>query len=1164
MNGFRNPLPELEVYAEAERTAARSGGPVLLTGVPDAAKGHLAAVFTDRAWRLVVADSEARARELYDDCRAFTGDVWLYPAKDLLFWTADIRSSEVGRARIEVRKHLAEDPSGIVVTTPEGLMDCLPEPEQFAGRTLLLKEGGTLDLSKTAADLASFGYERIPEVDAVGQFSIRGGILDIFPVTESMPVRIELWDTDIDSIRRFDPETQRSVENISEVKIYPASDEPLGGKASFLRYFPKERSLIFLDEPQRIQERAKEAEREYREAEAARLHSGTAAGDREEADGGEMPDIISAEELMDGFRTGITVLMSGLDIRLPEYGIRYRASLGGKSAASYPGSMELLMEDLRRYRKEKWRVVLMTPSRTRAGRLAESFREYGLTAWAKESGDGEEAETVPGAILVVHGVLHRGFEYPLLRFAVLSETDLFGNRTAQKKKVRKQYSGGSAISSLSEVSVGDYVIHEDYGLGIYRGIDQIEKDGVLRDYIKIEYRGGDNCYVPATRLDAIQKYAAGDAPAPRLNSLSGPEWNRTRARVKKAVREIARELVTLYASRLDRRRKPYGPDTVWQREFEELFPYEETDDQKRAIADVKADMEQGRIMDRLICGDVGYGKTEIALRAAFKAVQEGDQVILLCPTTILAQQHYNTFVQRMKDYPVRVDLLCRFRSAEQQRKTFADFARGTVDIIIGTHRVLSKSLKPKRLGLLIVDEEQRFGVTHKEKLKELKKDVHVLTLTATPIPRTLHMSLAGIRELSVLEEPPQDRQPIRTYVMEYSDEVVREAVRRELKRGGQVYYVCNRINRIREVTDRIALMVPEASVAFAHGKMQEKDLERIMMEFMNGEIQVLVSTTIIETGLDIPNVNTIIVQDADRLGLSQLYQLRGRVGRSKRTASAFLLYRREELITEEAEKRLKAIREFTELGSGIRIAMRDLEIRGAGNVLGAEQHGHMQAVGYDLYCKLLNQAVRALRNGRPAEHGDAGEEGLSFDLPDDAGYEGMDKVPGEEAGNEAENEAEKRSAVDAAADAYIPAGYIKSEEQKLDIYRRIALVETEEDELNMQDELIDRFGEPPKPVMNLLVIARIRAAAEQAGIREVNAGRTEAELIFRPDAALDVERLPELIRRYSGKVTVRPGNPVRIKFRGREGALDGAAVLKPLLGLVTELADLSTRPLPRE
>ena len=579
----------------------------------------------------------------------------------------------------------------------------------------------------------------------------------------------------------------------------------------------------------------------------------------------------------------------------------------------------------------------------------------------------------------------------------------------------------------------------------------------------------------------------------------------------------------LYAARQDQEGFQYGPDTVWQREFEEMFPYEETEDQLDAIDAVKRDMESRKIMDRLICGDVGYGKTEIALRAAFKAIQEGKQVVYLVPTTILAQQHYNTFVQRMKDFPVRVDMMSRFRTPAEQKKTLEDLKKGLVDVLIGTHRVLSKDVEFKSLGLLIIDEEQRFGVAHKEKIKQLKENVDVITLTATPIPRTLHMSLIGIRDMSVLEEPPVDRLPIQTYVMEYNDEMVREAISREVARGGQVYYVYNRVNNIEEIAGHVAALVPDASVTFAHGQMREHELERIMLDFVNGEIDVLVSTTIIETGLNIPNANTIIIHDADRLGLSQLYQIRGRVGRSNRTAYAFLMYRRDKLLREEAEKRLQAIREFTELGSGIKIAMRDLEIRGAGNILGAEQHGHMEAVGYDLYCKLLNEAVLALKG-------------------------------------ETDESQEFETSVDCDIDAYIPPSYIKNEYQKLDIYKRISAIESEEEYMDMQDELIDRFGELPAPVENLLLIASVKALAHSAGVTEVNINRQEARITMFRQARIDVTGIPELISRYRGDLKLRPGDaPEFMYLDQRNKNKDCQRMIEKTQEILRGLKELSRR-----
>ena len=654
-------------------------------------------------------------------------------------------------------------------------------------------------------------------------------------------------------------------------------------------------------------------------------------------------------------------------------------------------------------------------------------------------------------------------------------------------------------------------------------------DRTEKDYIKIEYAGGGNLYILATQLEQIQKYAGAGAKKPKLNKLGGQEWNKTKSRVRGAVKEIAEDLVNLYAVRQNEQGFAFGPDTVWQKEFEEMFPFEETEDQDLAIAATKADMESTKIMDRLICGDVGYGKTEIAIRAAFKAVQDGKQVAFLVPTTILAQQHYNNFVQRMKDFPVNIDLLCRFRSSAEQKKTIEKLKKGQVDIIIGTHRLLSKDVVYKDLGLLIIDEEQRFGVAHKEKIKQLKTNIDVLTLTATPIPRTLHMSLIGIRDMSVLEEPPMDRVPIQTYVMEYNEELVREAISRELARGGQAYFVYNRVREIADVATKIAELVPEANVAYAHGQMKETELENIMYRFINGEIDVLVSTTIIETGLDISNVNTMIIQDADNMGLSQLYQLRGRVGRSNRTAYAFLMYKRDKMLKEVAEKRLAAIKEYTELGSGFKIAMRDLEIRGAGSLLGERQHGHMEAVGYDLYCKMLNEAVKEAK-------GIAVEE--SFD-----------------------------TSIDIVIDAYIPMGYIPNELQKLDIYKRIADIETQEETEEMTEELIDRFGDPPKSVENLLYIAKIKSMAHRLYFTEVAQKGESVRFTLYEKARIDVTKIPELVAAYGQKVTFTadPKNPYftyHLKKNSRDKNVDIKSVVEQFIADAGKF--LAEREAPRE
>ena len=1135
---FENPLKELIEYQDLKRDLERAQGPLLVTGCLDSQKAHLLSELAEiSAWRLIVTADEQKARELWEDYRCFDPEALFYPARDLLFYNSDIHGNLLTRQRIQVMRHLAEDAGGTVVTTVDALMEHLLPLSSFRSCRLPIASEQEIDTEKLARDLAKMGYEKVGQVDGSGQFSIRGGIIDIFPLTEEVPYRIELWGDEVDSIRTFDPESQRSIEQVEEAVIYPATEMALSQEqisegieaiekerrkyvkklreqmkteeahrmdqaagevleglregfrvhglgsfiryfcrdtASFLRYFPEEELTIFLDEPIRLREKAQAVETEFRESMSHRLEGGYLLP-------GQASFLFSAREMFAMAMGGRTLLLLGLEQKLSGLSVKKKYALSVKNVNSYQNGFELLIRDLTQWKKGKYRVVLLSGSRTRASRLAGDLREYGLKAFCPD----EDHKTVgPGEIMVTYGNLRRGFEYPLIKFVVITEGDMFGGGRQKKRRKKVAYQG-KRIQSFSELSVGDYVVHETHGLGIYRGIEKIEQDKVIKDYIKIEYRDGGNLYLPATRLEGIQKYAGSDAKAPKLNKLGGTEWNRTKTKVRGAVREIARDLVELYAARQNSAGYQYGPDTVWQKEFEEMFPFEETEDQLEAIEATKRDMESRRIMDRLICGDVGYGKTEIALRASFKAIQEGKQVVYLVPTTILAQQHYNTFVQRMKDFPVRVDMLSRFRTPTEQKKTLEDLKKGFVDVLIGTHRVLSKDVSFKDLGLLIIDEEQRFGVAHKEKIKKLRENVDVLTLTATPIPRTLHMSLVGIRDMSVLEEPPVDRLPIQTYVMEYSDEMVREAICRELARGGQVYYVYNRVSNIDEVTSHVASLVPEANVVFAHGQMHERELEQIMLDFVEGAIDVLVSTTIIETGLDIPNANTIIIHDADRLGLSQLYQIRGRVGRSNRTSYAFLMYRRDKLLREEAEKRLQAIREFTELGSGIRIAMRDLELRGAGNILGAEQHGHMEAVGYDLYCKLLNEAVLALKGEKEAE--------------------------------------EFETEVDCDIDAYIPSSYIRNEYQKLDIYKRISGIENEEEYMDMQDELMDRFGEIPAPVENLLLIAQLKAQAHRAGVTVAAVNRQEITLEMYPKARLNPAGIPGLIAAYGGLLKLQTG-----------------------------------------
>ncbi len=1128
MKALTAPLHELGEFEEIKNLIRKPGKTAAFTGCLESQKLHMVYGLSEgEKNRLIVTFSDLRVKEIQEDYRFYDRNVTSYPAKDLIFYQADIHSNQLTKERIKCMRRMIEGRPVTIVTTFSSLMSPQIPLAAWKEHIIHIDKRSEVNEKELALKLVEMGYEKNYQVEAPGQFSIRGGIVDIFDLTEENPYRIELWGDEVDSIRSFDILSQRSIEKLSAITIYPACEMILSDTqlkkgmekiekeakihakkfrdafqteeahrieqqlkelkeevfefknlvnldsyvhyfyedtVSFLDFFEKEKVCIFVDEPARVTEHGRAVELEFRESMMHRAEKGYILP-------GQMELLYSVEETaakLSGYRI---VTLAALELKTPLFKADKKADIPVKSISSYNNSFEALLQDLKRYKKNGFKVLLLSGSRTRAMRLAGDLRDQELSAFYTEDPD---REIQPGEVMTFYGRVMKGFEYPLLKFVVISESDIFGAEKKKKKK-KKQYEGRK-INDFAELKIGDYVVHENHGLGIYKGIEKVEVEKVVKDYIKIEYRGGGNLYILATGLDVIQKYASADAKPPKLNKLGTQEWVRTKSRTKEAVNEVAKDLVELYAIRQQSEGFRYGKDTVWQKEFEEMFPFEETEDQLAAIEATKKDMESTKIMDRLICGDVGYGKTEIAIRAAFKAVQEGKQVVYLVPTTILAQQHYNTFVQRMKDFPVRIDLLSRFRTATEQKKSVEDLRKGLVDIVIGTHRVLSNDVIFKDLGLLIIDEEQRFGVAHKEKVKKMKEQVDVLTLTATPIPRTLHMSLIGIRDMSVLEEAPNDRLPIQTYVMEYNEEMVREAIVRELSRDGQVYYVYNRVNNIADIAAGIQQLVPEANVAFAHGQMKERELEKIMYDFISGEIDVLVSTTIIETGLDISNVNTMIIHDSDNMGLSQLYQLRGRVGRSNKTAYAFLMYKRDKMLREVAEKRLAAIKEFTDLGSGFKIAMRDLEIRGAGNLLGVKQHGHMQAVGYDLYCKMLNEAVKTLKGISTAE--------------------------------------DFNTTVDLDVDAFIPPSYIVNEIQKLDIYKRIAGLESQSECDDMKDELLDRFGEIPVAVQNLFCISMIRVKAHKLYITEIKGKNGEIQFILKPDAKIRAERIPELLKQH--------------------------------------------------
>ena len=1126
MQALLAPLRELADFSDMKEQLKKNKA-LSISGCVDSQKLHMMYGLSDGfKYKIIVTYSDLRVREILEDYRLYDRNVMSYPAKDLIFYQADIHVNQLMKERIRCLRRIMEGKPVTLVTTFNSLMAPQIPLRVLQEGIISISRKSALREEELARRLVAMGYEKTYQVEAPGQFSVRGGIVDIYDLTEENPYRIELWGEDVDSIRSFDVLSQRSIEKLESVTVYPATEliltrerlregfakiekeaavqeerfrknfeteeahriqtqirelkeqvmefQAYTNLESCVRYFYEDTvsladlfsgqsHIFFLDEPARIREHGDAVETEFRESMSQRAQKGYILPTQ-------MDILYSVETIMSRLAGRPLAAVSAMDFKSTLLKPDKKYDMIAKSVASYNNSFEALVKDLKRYKRNGSRVLLLSGSRTRAKRLAQDLREEEIAAVYSED---PMREVLPGEVLTCYGRVLKGFEYPLLKFVVLAESDIFG---AEKKKKKKKLYQGQKIQDFTELKIGDYVVHENHGLGIYCGIEKIEVEKVAKDYIKIEYRDGGNLYIPATGLDVIQKYASADARTPKLNKLGTKEWSKTKTKVRGAVQEVAKDLVELYAKRQQNEGYRYGKDTVWQKEFEEMFPFEETEDQLAAIEAAKEDMESSKIMDRLICGDVGYGKTEIALRAAFKAVQEGKQVVYLVPTTILAQQHYNTFTQRMKEFPIRVDLLSRFRTAGEQKKTITDLKKGFVDIVIGTHRVLSADVEYKDLGLLIIDEEQRFGVTHKEKIKKLKEDVDVLTLTATPIPRTLHMSLIGIRDMSVLEEPPGDRLPIQTYVMEYNEEMVREAIVRELSRGGQVYYVYNRVNNIADITAGIQKLVPEAAVAFAHGQMKEQELERIMYDFINGEIDVLVSTTIIETGLDISNVNTMIIHDSDNLGLSQLYQLRGRVGRSNRTAYAFMMYKRDKMLKEVAEKRLQAIREFTDLGSGFKIAMRDLEIRGAGNLLGERQHGHMEAVGYDLYCKMLNEAVKSLKGITVAE--------------------------------------DFTTTVELDVDAFIPPEYIVNEVQKLDIYKRITGIENQAESSDMKEELLDRFGTVPKSADNLLRIALIRVAAHRLYMTEIKGKDERIRFTFKSDAPIRPEAVQELLRAH--------------------------------------------------
>ncbi|HEX6593213.1 MAG TPA: transcription-repair coupling factor [Bacillota bacterium] len=1081
----------------------------LVAGLSGSARSLLVSIINESMEKpiLLVTYQLSQAQQLYDDLLTFIGEehVFLYPVNELIASEIAVASPELRQERIDALTKWSRKESGILVAPVAAIKRMLPPPSYWQKYQLRFKTGEVIELKKSLQLLVEMGYENVSMVTSPGEFSRRGGIIDLYPITAQHPVRIELFDDEIDSIRYFNAETQRSLEKIEEQIVGPATEllltegDMISGAqrlesalaltlktmkksadketlieaiendidqlkslehfqemykyigflydkpASLLDYLPAH-GIVILDEMSRLQESATNLDTEEAEWYSTLLASHQMVkGSEFSFDWQETLDKIHHRRLY----------MSVFLRHIPNTHPQNIVNLSSRAMQEFHGQMHLLKNELERWSKGDYSVVILAPNEKRAKKIHSIFLDYDIDCALT---DDLKLPVYKPTITV--GNMSSGIELPMHKLVLITEQELFKKQTRRKRR-KHDVSNAERIKSYQELKVGDYVVHANHGIGKYLGIETLEVNGKHKDYLRIKYSGDDKLFVPIDQIELVQKFVGSEGKEPRLYKLGGSEWTKVKRKVQSSVEDIADELIKLYAEREAQKGYAFSKDTEMQREFDAAFPYQETEDQLRCIEEVKRDMEKDRPMDRLLCGDVGYGKTEVAIRAAFKAVADGKQVAFLVPTTILAQQHFETLRERFQNHAVNISLLSRFRTRKQQNQTIEDLKKGLVDIVIGTHRLLSKDVKYHDLGLLIVDEEQRFGVKHKEKIKQLKTNVDVLTLTATPIPRTLHMSMLGVRDLSVIETPPENRFPIQTYVLEYNPVLIREVIEREMARGGQVFFLYNQVENIERMAREISMLVEDAKVAIAHGQMNETELENIMFAFLEGEYDVLVSTTIIETGVDIPNVNTLIVYDADHMGLSQLYQIRGRVGRSNRVAYAYFTYQKDKVLTEVAEKRLQAIKEFTELGSGFKIAMRDLSIRGAGNLLGSQQHGFIDSVGFDMYSQMLKEAIEARKSGKDIEEIEIVEPELTLDI-----------------------------------DAYIPDAYIADEEQKIEMYKQFQVISSEEDIRELQDELIDRFGNYPSEVDHLFTVTKLKMLAKREGVESITEMNKKIEVLI--------------------------------------------------------------------
>ncbi|CEP98459.1 transcription-repair coupling factor [Paraclostridium sordellii] len=1094
---FISPLQNSKEYKDVINNIENNKGTLLINGLVQSQKPNIVySIFNDlKKQILYIANTDLEAKKVYEDlCFYIKDKVDYLSSQDIYFYHLDAKDRNDEARKLKVLLRMISKENTVIVTSVEAVLSKYVPKEVLKKNIFTYKIGDTIDIENISKKLVNLGYERVSKIEGFGQFSIRGGIIDVFSLEYDTPIRIELFDDEIESIRTFDVFTQKSIKKIKKCTITPSrefiypenTEESLTrlekdiskiadddvyksieniktktyfeGVENYIDYmytdenksiftYLKEDAVVFINDVSRLKERCENYINEFKENYKLNLERGLALKQQ----GNLLYHYSDLEYLAQGKKLILNMLLTK---SIKDISVKSIVNFESREIPSFNGKLDILAEELTRLKYNGHKVVLATNTYDRAKKLNKELLNLGIETVLSRKRD---VEIYSSQVVIVVGNITSGFQYKSIKFDVITDKEMIGSNKRAKTSKSKKFNKGQKIETFLDLNVGDYVVHENSGVGRYVGIDQLSVNGVKKDYMRVVYQGGDNLYVPIDQMDKIQKFIGADTEKVKLNKLGSSEWSKAKAKVKKEIEDMTKDLVELYAKREKIKGYRFSKDTLWQSEFETLFPYQETDDQIKAIEETKKDMESNKVMDRLICGDVGYGKTEVAIRAIFKACMDQKQVAVLVPTTILAQQHYNTFRSRFENYPIRVEVLSRFKTPKEQKQIIEDARKGLVDVIIGTHRIISKDIDLPNLGLVVIDEEQRFGVKHKESLKKIKSTVDVLTLSATPIPRTLHMSLSGIRDMSVIEEPPQERYPVITYVVEGKESIIQDEIEREIARGGQVFFVYNRVERIDEMASMIQRLVPDAKIAVAHGRMTGKELENIIIGFLNKEYNVLVCTTIIETGMDISNANTMIVYDADKMGLAQLYQLRGRVGRSNRQGYAYFMYEKDKVLSEIAEKRLKAIREFTEFGSGFKIAMRDLEIRGAGNILGPQQHGHMAVIGYDLYVKMLNEAIR--------------------------------KVKGEVVQEEIDVE------VDLPVNAYIPDSYIDDEIIKIEMYKKIASIENEGDMNDIKDELADRFSDIPKSVNALISIAYIKTLCKQVGIEKIRMLKDEVILL---------------------------------------------------------------------